>query len=324
VVATSPADGYSVLVSTSAHAYGAAFALDLPYNPLEDFVPVAPKTKQPYVFVAGSHAGFTNLAELISFASARPGSIRFGSTGVGTATHVGVEVLKRELGIDVKHVPAQGEEGIGDTIDGILAGATDFAMAPIAITLPHLREGRLIPLGVTTARRSRVIPDTVTIAEAGPVGFRFDFPIWYGTWVPSKTPPEVVRVLAEAIRSALEDPQLRDWLTEHDADPFDMSQSEFAMFMRREADMAARIATVGSALECRSGRRHRRPASNRPAGQPRMSLPAGSDCQLPRQSVRVRGDRLLPGGVLSQALSGRHTVTSTAVDKTTFSPPAGC
>ncbi len=245
LVAISPAAGYTVLVSTSAHAYGAAFALDLPYDPLEDFVPLAPLTKQPYALVAGSHAGFATLAELISVARAQPGSIRFGSTGTGTASHVGVEVLKRELGIDARHVPAHGDEGIVDTIGHILAGRTDFAMAPIAITLPHLREGRLIALGVTTARRSRVIPDVVTLTVAGPAGFRFDFPIWYGTWVPSKTPPEVVRVLAEAIGSALTEPGLRSWLTEHDADPFAMSQSEFALFVRSEADMAARIAAAG-------------------------------------------------------------------------------
>lgn len=187
LVARSPADGHTVLVSTSAHAYGAAFALDLPYDPLEDFVPVAPLTKQPYVLVAGSHAGFTTLAELISSARARPGSIRFGSSGIGTAIHVGVEVLKQELEIDVRHVPAHGDEAIADTIHHLLHEATDFAMAPIAITPPHLREGRLIALGVTTARRSRIIPDVVTLAEAGPADFRFDFPIWYGTWVPSKT-----------------------------------------------------------------------------------------------------------------------------------------
>jgi tripartite-type tricarboxylate transporter receptor subunit TctC len=245
LVARSPADGRTVLVSTSAHAYGAAFALDLPYDPLEDFVPVAALTSQPYVLVAGSHAGFANLAELISVARARPGSIRFGSTGTGTASHVRVEVLNRELGIDARHVPAHGEEGIVDTIHHILAGATDFAMAPIAITLPHLRAGRLIALGVTTARRSRVIPDVVTLNEAGPTAFRFDFPIWYGTWVPSKTPPEVVPVLADAIGSALADPGLRSWLTEHDADPFAMSHSEFALFVRSEADMAARVAAAG-------------------------------------------------------------------------------
>src|SRR6266508_1864773 len=90
LVAISPAAGYTVLVSTSAHAYGAAFALDLPYDPLEDFVPLAPLTKQPYALVAGSHAGFATLAELISVAAALLKSIRFGSTATGTASHVGV------------------------------------------------------------------------------------------------------------------------------------------------------------------------------------------------------------------------------------------
>ena len=244
-VAGSPADGHTVLVTTSAHAYAAAFSLDLPYDPLDDFIPVAPLTKQPYVLVAGRHAGFATFSEFIAAARARPGSIRFGSTGTGTATHVGMEVLRRELGIDATHVPAKGEEGIADTIERVLARETDLVIAPIGITLSHLRSGELVALGVTTARRSRVIPQVVTIAEEGPVGFRFDFPIWYGTWVPSKTPPEVVRALADDIRSALAEPELRSWLIEHDGDPFPMSQPKFAMFVRSEAEVAARVAAEG-------------------------------------------------------------------------------
>lgn len=245
LVRSSTADGRTVLLSTSAHVYAAAFSLDLPYDPLEDFTAVAPLTNQPYVLVAGSHAGITTLAELVSLGRARPGSIRYGSTGTGTASHVGMELLKQGLEIDATHIPAQAEEGIAETILHILNGETDVAIAPIAITLPHLGDGRLVPLGVTTSRRSRVIPDVVTLSEAGPPAFQFDFPIWYGTWVSSKTPQEIVRVLAEAIASALIDPELQKWLLGHDGDPLAMSQPEFAWFVRREADVAARIAAIG-------------------------------------------------------------------------------
>lgn len=97
---------------------------------------------------------------------------------------------------------------------------------------------------MTTSRRSRVIPQVDALSEAGPSGFEFDFPIWYGTWVSSKTPADIVRVLSEAVSSALTDPELRKWLIERDGDPLAMSQSEFALFVRRETDMAARIAAV--------------------------------------------------------------------------------
>jgi tripartite-type tricarboxylate transporter receptor subunit TctC len=245
LVKGSAADGRTVLVSTSAHAYASGFSLDLPYDPLEDFTPVAPLTNQPYVLVAGAHIGIRTLTELIAVARTRPGSIRYGSTGTGTASHVGMELLRRELAIDATHVPAQAKEGIAETIDHVIVGESDLMIAPIAITLPHLGDDRLIPLGVTTLRRSRVIPDVVTLSEAGPSGFRFDFPIWYGTWVSSMTPPDIVWILAEAIASALTDPELQKWLIEHDGDPLGMSHAEFARFVRMEAEVAARIAAIG-------------------------------------------------------------------------------
>src|SRR3954466_10745018 len=95
-VAQSPADGHTVLLSTSAHAYSAVFASSLPYNPLTDFTPVAPISRQPYVLVAGLRAGVRTLAELVSAANARPDGMKFGSAGLGTATHVGVLKLNVE------------------------------------------------------------------------------------------------------------------------------------------------------------------------------------------------------------------------------------
>src|SRR5579859_6171997 len=98
-VAKSPADGYTLLVSTSAQAYSAALLKHLPYDPLKDFIPVAPLTSQPYVLVAGKSSGIATLGELIAKAKAKPGGLRFTSTGVGTATHLGLEEFNFEAGI---------------------------------------------------------------------------------------------------------------------------------------------------------------------------------------------------------------------------------
>ena len=164
LVARSPADGYTLLVSTSAHAYSASFKTSLPYDPLDDFVPVAPLTNQPYVLVASMHLGVTRLAELISAAKARRGAIRFSSSGMGTATHVAVEQLNREIQIEAVHVPARGTDAIADTIGETVAGRTDYALSPISVALPHIREHRLAPLGVSTSRRSWTSADG---ADAG-------------------------------------------------------------------------------------------------------------------------------------------------------------
>jgi len=104
-VAKSPADGYTLLINTNAQAYAAAALKHLPYDPLKDFVPVIPLTRQPYVLVAGKAAGVTTIAELIAAAKLKPGKLKFGSTGIGTSTHVGVEKFNQAAGIKALHVP---------------------------------------------------------------------------------------------------------------------------------------------------------------------------------------------------------------------------
>jgi len=104
-VAKSPADGYTLLINTNAQAYSAAFLKDLPYDPLKGFIPIIPLTRQPYVLVAGKAAGVTTVAELIAAAKAKPGELKFGSTGIGTGTHIGVERFNQAAGIKALHVP---------------------------------------------------------------------------------------------------------------------------------------------------------------------------------------------------------------------------
>src|SRR6202040_1054618 len=107
LVAKTPADGYTLLVNTSAQAYSAAILKNLPYDPLKDFIPVAPLTSQPYVLVAGKSSGIATLGELIAAAKAKPGQLKFGSSGMATGTHLGVEKFNLEAGIKALHVPAR-------------------------------------------------------------------------------------------------------------------------------------------------------------------------------------------------------------------------
>jgi tripartite-type tricarboxylate transporter receptor subunit TctC len=239
MVAKSAADGYTLLVNTNAHAYSAALLTNLPYDPLTDFVPVAALTSQSYVLVAGETAAITTVDELIRAAKARPGELRFGSTGVGTGTHLGIEKFNLMVGIKAVHVPAKGSDAIADTIANTIAGRTDYALSPIPTSRPHIREGRLLPLGVSSARRSRALPDVPTVAEAGVAGF--DFPIWYGIWAPAATPVGVVQKLAEDIARALRDPAVREMLVKHGGDPMTMTQADFTRFVLAESESAARI-----------------------------------------------------------------------------------
>jgi tripartite-type tricarboxylate transporter receptor subunit TctC len=238
-VAKSPADGYTLLVNTSAQAYSAALLKNLPYDPLKDFIPVAPLTSQPYVLVTGKVTGITTVGELVAAAKAKPGQLRFGSTGMGTGSHLGVEKFNVAADIKAAHVPAQPGDAIADTIANTVAGRTDYLLAPIQLALVDIRAGRLRPLGVSTKKRSSLLPEVPTIAEAGVPGF--DYPIWYGVWTPVGTPAGVVDKLSKDIARALAAPDLREWLAQHGADPMSMSQPEFAQFVLSESESAARV-----------------------------------------------------------------------------------
>jgi tripartite-type tricarboxylate transporter receptor subunit TctC len=242
LVAKSPADGYTLLINTSAQAYSAALLNNLPYDPLKDFIPVIPLTSQPYVLVAGKSAGVTTVRELIAAAKAKPGELKFGSAGVATATHVGVEKFNQAAGIEARHVPALPTDSNANTIANAIAGRTTYYMAPISLALPEIHDGKLVALGVTTARRSTLIPEVPTIAEAGVAGF--DFPIWYGIWAPAGTPATVVNKLAKDFTRALAAPEMRAWLSKHGADPMSMTQPEFARFVLSERENAAHIIKV--------------------------------------------------------------------------------
>jgi tripartite-type tricarboxylate transporter receptor subunit TctC len=228
-----------LLVHTNAHAYSAALVTNLPYDPVADFVPVAPLTAQSYVLVVDEATAVTSVGALIAAAKARPGELRFGSTGVGTGTHLGIEKFNLAAGINAIHVPARGRDGIAETIANTIAGRTDYALSPIPTTLPHIRAGRLLPLGVSGARRSSALPDVPTVAEAGVPGF--DFPIWYGIWAPAATPAGVVQKLAEDIARALSDRAVGTSLVKHGGELMSMTQPDFARFVLGESESAAGI-----------------------------------------------------------------------------------
>ena len=248
LVAKSPADGYTLLVNTSAQAYSAALLNNLPYDPLRDFVPVVPLTSQPYVLVASESSRITTVRELITAARAKPGELKFGSTGVGTGSHLGIEKFNLAAGISAKHIPAGPADSIANVIASTVAGQTSYMLAPISLALVAIRGGELHALGVTTRKRSALLPEVPTIAEAGVPGF--DYPIWYGMWAPAGTPASVVEKIAKDVARTLSLPEVRDQLAKQGADPMNMTQAEFARFVVEEKETAARIiAAAGVKLQ---------------------------------------------------------------------------
>lgn len=137
------------------------------------------------------------------------------------------------------HVPASPADSISDVIAKTGRGDTDYAMSPISIAAPQVKDGCLVALGVTSTRRSPLLPEVPTIAEAGISGY--DFPIWYGLWAPAGTPRRTVDKLANDISAALAAGDPHYWFAKHGADPISMTQAEFAQFVLNESQRATQI-----------------------------------------------------------------------------------
>ena len=239
LVAASPADGYTLLVNTSAQAYTASVAKNLPYDPLKDFTPVSPLSSQAYVFITGRKTGISSVRDLIALAEQPRSEVTFASMGIGTGSYVGASELSFAAGLHATHVPPPSGEAIADMLAQMIAGRAHYMLAPIPTALAPIRDGSLVALGVSTSGRSPLLPEIPAIAEVGVP--KFDFPIWYGVWAPAGTPANIVQLLAADIQSALESPEMRAWLQEHGAEPMRMTQLEFARFVITESKRSSRV-----------------------------------------------------------------------------------
>jgi tripartite-type tricarboxylate transporter receptor subunit TctC len=235
LVARAPPDGYTLLVH-GGYAENAALHANLPYDPLKDFVHVAPLATQPFVLVASPASGVKSVGELVAAAKARPGTLNYSSAGIGSGTHFSGERFRLAVGIDVVHVPYKGG---AEALTNTLAGRNSYGFSTITITLPHIRDGRLVALGVTSPQRSALLPDVPTIAEAGVPGFEAAFLI--GIWAPAGTPAPVVDQIARDAAGALATAELRERLAQLGSEPLSLPPAEFAQLVRREIEETVRL-----------------------------------------------------------------------------------
>lgn len=244
-VARSPADGHTLLVHASGYAINAAINPSLPYDPRKDLVEVAALASQPMVLVVGTVSGLRSVADLIAAARRRPGQTNYGSAGAGTGTHFNAEKFRIAAGFDAVHIPYKGgAEAIQDTI----AGRITFTFTTVTAALPHIPDGRVLALGVSSARRTSLLPEVPTIAEAGLPGFEYSF--WNGLWAPAATSAELVDKISRDVARVLAMQEVRERLTRLGAEPMSMTPAEFARFVRSEIEDSARIArTAGIGLQ---------------------------------------------------------------------------
>jgi len=176
------------------------------------------------------------VADLIADAKKKPGGLNFGSAGIGSGTHINAEKFKLAAGIDVVHIPYKGTpEALTDTMTGRLA----FFFSPISAALPQVREGKLVALGISSAKRSSLLPNVPTIAESGLPGF--DYNLWVGMFAPAGTPADVVDKINRDVQRVLAMPDVKERMASLGAEPMPMSPAEFDRFVRSEMDDAAKV-----------------------------------------------------------------------------------
>ena len=236
IVAKSPPDGYTLLVHSAAQAYNPSIYPNLSYDTVKDFVEIVPLAGQPNVLVVAPATGYKSVGDLVAAAKKKPGELNFASAGTGSGTHINGEKFRLAAGIDVVHIPYKGTpEAITDT----MTGRVTYFFSPISAALPNVREGKLVALGVSTAKRSSALPNVPTIAESGLPGF--DYNLWVGMFAPAGTPAEIVDKINRDISRVLQTPEAKERLAALGAEAMPMTPAEFRKFVRDEIDDAAKV-----------------------------------------------------------------------------------
>lgn len=231
-VAKSPADGYTLLGVAGGYTITPFVYPKLTYDPVTDFAPISLVAQAPFLLLTHPSLPVKSVKDLLALARAKPGALDCASAGHGTSTHMAFELLKALSGVRITHVPYK---GTGQSLVDAMSGQVHMLFANVLSSLPHARAGRLRALAVTTARRSAVLPDLPTIAEAGVRGYENS--TWHGWLAPAGTPPAILnRLNAELVRST-RSPDVVERLAPDGGEPVGSSPEQFS---RHIADELAR------------------------------------------------------------------------------------
>lgn len=233
-MAKSPADGHTLLHTSSSHVIHPALRKDLPYDALRDFTVIARVADTHQVLLANPAFAPSSVQELM--AHAKRERVFYGSAGNGSATHLHMELLKLLAGIALEHVPYKGST---QARTDLLSGQIQLAFDGLLPNLPHIRAGKLKALGLASSRRSPAAPEIPILAEAGVPGYQSD--TWYALFAPAGVPAAVLERLRVATRGALREPALRERMLRQGAEPAEGAPTELEALMRRELQAWARV-----------------------------------------------------------------------------------
>ncbi|MEJ8838168.1 Bug family tripartite tricarboxylate transporter substrate binding protein [Ramlibacter sp. AN1133] len=243
-VAGQKADGYTLLFSTPGIAINPSLYKKVNYK-LDDFTPLALIGEAPLVLLADPKSPYKTVHDLVAAGKAKPDTIRFASSGNGSSSHLAMDVLRAQSGMQYVHIPYRGG---GPAMMDVMAGRVDVTMLPIAESMPYVRDGRLRSLGQTGSKRSSIAPDMPTIEEAGVKGYSST--TWYMVLGPAGMPKDVVQKLEAQIARAVNTPEVQEKLKATGMTIINGGSEESEAFLKSEyKKWALRIKASGTILE---------------------------------------------------------------------------
>jgi len=237
IAAKSAADGYTLTMgTTSTHVIAPAIFPNVKYDPVKDFDPITLVASTPYLLVLHPGVKAKTLKDFIALAKSQPGKMNYASAGAGTTTQIAMEMLKLAAGIDIVHVPYNGNGPAGTAT---LGGQVQALFGSMPAVLPHAKSGKLHPVAVGTAKRSNALPAVPTVAESGFPGFEVS--LWLGFFAPKGTPAPVLKKLYVELTAIAKSPEMKEPFERNGADPVTTTPAELTRLMVGELDKYKKV-----------------------------------------------------------------------------------
>ena len=230
VAARATPDGYTLLFTLSSHSINPAIYAQLPFDTERDFRPISLVCSLPQLFAVNNATPYKTFEEVVQYMKKNPGKLDYGSVGIGSPSHIAGELLKLRLNTYMVHIPYRGG---GPAVAAALAGDVPLVVVSIPAAMSQVRSGRLRPLAVTTQKRTSILPDVPTVAEA--TGLKnFEVDSWYAMFAPAKVPDETVAVMNQAIAHAVALPEVKAKLLEQGAEGMSSTPEHLGSIVHRE------------------------------------------------------------------------------------------
>jgi tripartite-type tricarboxylate transporter receptor subunit TctC len=236
VVAKSPPDGYTVLLTVNGLSASPALYRSLPFDPVKAFEPITQVAASQFVLVGSPKLEAKTLQEVIALARAKPGKLNYGSSGVGAPLHMQAEMFKHGAGLDIAHIPYRGDAPM---LTALLAGDIDIGFMPVGTGVAQVQSGAVKGLAVTGRKRLKALPDLPTLAESGVKGLEDGS--WYGLFAPAGTPRDIVVRLQKEMAEVLKSPDVVQRISVTGNEPVGSTPDEFAAFFKADVAKFAKV-----------------------------------------------------------------------------------